>query len=152
MAELEYRPLDQALPDELIALMNSPAVRRHLMPFPGFDHQILNTWLEAKRTESLISGTYIRAVFRNNVLIGWCGIQPSQAGFEIAIILASGAWGCGRQVYRHLLQQAAELGHKSLLVYLPQTRRSYRFLNDIAEEREPVSIGETEFRCFSITV
>lgn len=98
------------------------------MPHPYFDETLLKQWLSEKFKEDSKLGCRVRAVLVDGQLAGWCGIQESEEGYELAVVVAPKFIGLGLKVYAELMQWARSLGHEQVIIYLLHTRRLYRFL------------------------
>jgi len=75
-----------------------------------------------------LEGCRIRAVFINGDLVGWCGIQQDNNGFELAIVISQKFWGFGIPIFKTLMLWAKELGHKEVLFHLLDSRPEYKAL------------------------
>jgi len=73
-------------------------------------------------------GRRVRVVFIDGTLAGWCGIQPDDCGFEIAIVLCKEFWGFGISIFNSLMAWAKGFGHKEILFHLLDTRPKYKAL------------------------
>ncbi len=132
MPNIEFQCLDAFEPKEFLAFLNSAKVRRHLVQHHQFDEAAAAQWLAAKLSIDEMPGCRLRAVCVDGELAGWCGIQPDDAGYELAVVLDERYWGIGLEVYRSMMAWAAELGHKFVNVHLLATRPEYRFLRKMA--------------------
>lgn len=125
---IDYIALDAAPIGEWLLLLNNEKVRKHLMPHPHFDETLLKQWLSEKLKEDSKHGCRVRAVMVNGQLAGWCGIQESAEGYELAVVVAPKFIGLGLKVYAELMTWALNLGHEQVIIYFLHTRRLYRFL------------------------
>ena len=114
--------------DQWLMVLNDDNVRKHLMPHPYFDETLLKQWLSEKLKEDSKHGCRVRAVMVNGQLAGWCGIQESAEGYELAVVVAPKFIGLGLKVYAELMTWALNLGHEQVIIYFLHTRRLYRFL------------------------
>ena len=83
-----------------MAVLNEMFLRTHLGDHPYFDLASLQLWMEDKIKLDAIEGCCVRAVYIGGVLAGWCGIQPDDKGFEIAIVISQRFWGFGIPVFK----------------------------------------------------
>jgi len=81
-----------------------------------------------------------------NWLAGWCGIQPDNNGFELAIVISQRFWGCGLSIFSTLMCWAKELKHKEVLFHLLDSRREYKMLSKMANK---VHSTQLLGRCFT---
>ena len=130
----------------LLALMNHETLRAHLVDHPLFTPETLEIWVSDKTEVSAADGCRVRGILIDDKLAGWCGIQPDDDGFELAIVISSSYWGSGLKVFRDMIGWARELGHKEVLFHLLETRRKYRALEKMAKE---VKESERMARWFS---
>jgi hypothetical protein len=132
MSNIEYLSFDDVVPNELMAIVNEDALRAHLIDHPYFDINSIHTWIEDKIEADALPGCRVRVVSVNGAIAGWCGIQPDDNGFEIAIVLSQRFWGSGITIFKTLMNWAGELGHKEVLFHLLDSRREYRVLAKMA--------------------
>lgn len=125
---IDYAALSLTPIQEWLLLLNNEKVRKHLMPHPYFDETLLKQWLSEKIIEDGKPGCRVRAVMVGEQLAGWCGIQESEGGYELAVVVAPKFNGLGLRVYAELMTWAQNLGHKQVIIYFLHTRRLYRFL------------------------
>lgn len=126
--DIVYMPMMNPSPDQWLNIVNDEKVRKHLMPHPKFDEVLLEQWLSEKLMEDRKPGCRVRAVMVGEQLAGWCGIQESEGGYELAVVVAPKFNGLGLRVYADLMTWAQELGHQRVIIYFLHTRRIYRFL------------------------
>ena len=146
MNEIEFLCLNQVNPEEFMVVVNEDALRTHLIDHPYFDATSIQAWMEDKIKTDSIQGCRIRAEFIDGALAGWCGIQPDDNGFELAIVISQKFWGFGISIFKILMRWAKELGHKEILFHLLESRPEYRALNKIATK---VHKTELAGRCFT---
>lgn len=125
---IEYINLSQCNSDELISILNSEDVRKHLMPHDQFDQMLLTNWIKQKNACDALVGCRVRGILINQQLAGWCGIQNDELGYEIGIILAKHYWGYGKFVFKTMRTWAKEFGHNELIIHLHTSRPNYKFL------------------------
>ncbi|SET67765.1 hypothetical protein SAMN05216326_1606 [Nitrosomonas marina] len=93
MSEIEFLPLSEVNPEDLMVLLNEDSLRTHLIDHPYFDSTSIQAWMEDKIKTNAIQGCRIRIVLLDGELAGWCGIQPDNNGFELAIVISQKFWG-----------------------------------------------------------
>ncbi|TXH75734.1 GNAT family N-acetyltransferase [Thiobacillus sp.] len=128
MNEIDFIKLDQVDRKALTDLLNNERIRRHLADHPAFDPTSLEKWLLNKIETDAIPGSRLRAVYIGDRFAGWCGIQPLDGQPEVALVLDDAYWGRGREIFRELMSWARELGHESVSLCFPLSRREYGFL------------------------
>ncbi|WP_428033217.1 GNAT family N-acetyltransferase [Amphritea sp.] len=146
MSEIEYSLFGNVNPEEMMGIVNEDSLRVHLIDHPYFDVISLQAWMEEKIRVDSTQGCRIRAVYIDGELAGWCGIQPDDNGFELAIVITKKFWGFGIPIFKTLMRWANELGHKEVLFHLLESRPVYKALNKIATK---VQKTEQLGRCFT---
>ncbi|MBD3662095.1 MAG: N-acetyltransferase [Arenibacter algicola] len=146
MSEVAYFSFDRVDPDDFMEILNEDSLRTHLIDHPYFDNTSLEAWMEEKIKVDSMPGCRIRAVYIDGVLAGWCGIQPDDNGFELAVVLAQKFWGAGLSIFKSLMAWANEMGHEEVLFHLLDSRPEYRALSKIASK---VHKTEQLGRCFT---
>ncbi len=146
MSEIEYSLFGNVNPEEMMGIVNEDSLRVHLIDHPYFDVISLQAWMEEKIRIDSTQGCRIRAVYVDGELAGWCGIQPDDNGFELAIVITKKFWGFGIPIFKTLMRWANELGHKEVLFHLLESRPVYKALNKIATK---VQKTEQLGRCFT---
>jgi hypothetical protein len=146
MSEIEVLRFNQVNPNEFMGIVNQDSLRTHLIDHPYFDETSLQTWMEEKVDTDAMHGCRIRAVYIGGVLAGWCGIQPDDNGFELAIVISQKFWGFGIPIFKRIMCWAKELGHKEILFHLLESRPEYKALNKMSTK-----VHKTELlgRCFT---
>ena len=141
--KLEKKRLTEIDKLSITELLNNPLVKRHM---PLSSHHVgdkeYNEFIRAK--EAIWSTHHFGpwAYLINGTFIGWAGIQPDDADFELALVLHPDYWGYGRQIYNELIKFAfEELNLPSLVVYFPPTRTRIKALIRAGFKKD----GETEF-------
>jgi len=129
-----------------MAIVNEDSLRAHLVDHPYFDAISLQEWMGDKIKMDAVEGCRIRAVYIGEVLAGWCGIQPDDNGFELAVVISQKYWGSGIPIFKELMRWANELGHKEIIFHLLETRPEYKALNRMATK---VHKTEQLGRCFT---
>lgn len=146
MSEIEYVKFEQVNPKDFLPVLNEPTLRTHLIAHAPFDTASVREWMDAKRQSGSLPGCRVRAAVIDDVLAGWCGIQPDDDGFEMAIVIAQEFWGFGISIFKTLMRWADELGHEEIVFHLLETRPEYRFLKGKA-----LSVQKTELLGRSFT-
>lgn len=152
MSELEFLSFNQINPEDLMIVVNEDSLRTHLIDHPYFDATSIQAWIEDKIRTDLIQGCRIRAVFIGGTLAGWCGIQPDDNGFELAIVISQRFWGCGISIFKTLMCWAEELGHKETLFHLLESRPRYKALSKIARKVDKTELADRSFTTYYISV
>lgn len=146
MSEIEFLCFNQVNPEDFLGVVNEDSLRTHLIDHPYFDVASLQAWIEDKIKVDAVQGCRIRAVYIGGVLAGWCGIQPDDNGFELAIVISQKFWGFGIPIFKVLMCWANEMGHKEILFHLLESRPEYKALNRISTK---VHKTEQLGRCFT---
>jgi len=132
MTSVDYVTFDQIDPEDFLPLLNSPKIRKHLIPHDLFTPDSLKVWMTDKITVDAIAGCKVRGIVCDGKLAGWCGIQLEQERYEMAIIITDQYWGLGKGVFQEMMGWAKSFGHDSVFIHLLHTRPEYRFLKKIA--------------------
>lgn len=146
MNEIEFLCFDQVNSEDFMVIVNEDSLRTHLIDHPYFDATSLQAWMEHKISMDAMQGCRIRAVCIDGALAGWCGIQPDDNGFELAIVISQKFWGFGIPIFKTLMCWARELGHKEILFHLLESRPEYKALNKMSTK---VYKTEIAGRCFT---
>ena len=142
MSEIEFLCFNQVNPEDFLGVVNEDSLRTHLIDHPYFDVASLQAWIEDKIKVDAVQGCRIRAVYIGGVLAGWCGIQPDDNGFELAIVISQKFWGFGIPIFKVLMCWANEIGHKEILFHLLESRPEYKALNRISTKvHKPEQLG-----------
>lgn len=152
MSNIEFLHFEQVDPDALLAVVNQDSLRTHLIDHPYFDRVSLKAWMESKIELDSHDGCRVRAVSVDGVLAGWCGIQPDESGFELAIVISQGFWGAGISIFRSMMVWAGEMGHKEVVFHLLETRPKYRSLAKMASKVERSEQLGRSFTTYTIPV
>lgn len=139
MSEIEFLPLSEVNPEDLMVLLNEDSLRTHLIDHPYFDSTSIQAWMEDKIKTNAIQGCRIRIVLLDGELAGWCGIQPDNNGFELAIVISQKFWGYGIQIFKTLMCWAKELGHTKILLLGANGRTGRGILNLALEAGDDVT-------------
>ncbi|MES9826508.1 MAG: hypothetical protein ABW127_18965 [Candidatus Thiodiazotropha endolucinida] len=146
MSQIEYLCFNQVNPQDFMAILNEDSLRTHLVDHPYFDTTSLQAWIVDKTNIDALHGCRIRAVYIDGALAGWCGIQPDDNGFELAIVISQKFWGFGIPIFKTIMCWAKELGHKEILFHLLETRPEYKALIKMSTK---VYKTELAGRCFT---
>lgn len=125
---ITYTKFSDIDPDEFILVLNKDNVRNHLISHPLFDSESVSKWVNEKIECNSMEGCRVRAVYSNDRLAGWCGIQKDAEHYEIAIVISKSFWGIGFSIFNELMQWAKEFGHREVVIHLLETRPIYNFL------------------------
>lgn len=128
MSTIKYVKFDDVDSEELIPILNEESIRSHLISHALFDSQSVREWVSEKINCNSIPGCRIRAVYLDSELVGWCGIQKDDAGYEIAIVISRSSWGIGTSIFEKLIDWSKELGHQEVIIHLLESRPAYKFL------------------------
>ncbi|WP_133491711.1 N-acetyltransferase [Alcanivorax sp. 24] len=152
MRNIEFVGLDQVDPEALLALMNEASLRTHLVDHDYFDSTGIRAWVKEKEALDALPGCRVRGIHVDGRLAGWCGIQPDEAGFELAIVLSRAFWGIGLSVFRSLMSWASEFGHEQVLFHLLGSRPQYRALEKMADKVHNSELLGRRFTTYHLTV
>ncbi|MGH1487380.1 MAG: GNAT family N-acetyltransferase [Cellvibrionaceae bacterium] len=152
MYNIEYLNFNQVDPKDLMAIVNEDSLRTHLVNHPHFDVASIQAWIEDKIETDAMQGCRVRVVSIEGALAGWCGIQPDDDGFEIAIVISQRFWGSGIPIFKTLMLWASEFGHKELLFHLLDTRREYKALAKMATKVHRTQLLGRNFTTYHLSV
>lgn len=152
MSEIEYRVFNRVKPEELLAIVNEDSLRTHLINHPYFDANSLKAWMADKIEIDSTIGCRVRAVYIGGELAGWCGIQPDDNGFEIAIVISQRFWGFGITIFKTLMSWASDLGHREILFHLLESRREYKALNKMSTKVQKSYLAGRNFTTYHLAV
>ncbi len=139
-------------PERLLEVMNEDSLRVHLVDHAYFSPVSIKDWMKEKSQIDALPGCRVRTIYIDGKLAGWCGIQPDNNGYEIAIVISNKFWGNGILVFRTLLGWAKEFGHKEVLFHLLETRPEYKSLNRIAARIEKTELLGRIFTTYHISL
>jgi len=139
MSDFDFIDFNRVNPEGFISILNDDLLRKHLIDHAYFDMTTIREWMKKKAQINSMPGCRIRAVLIEGDLKGWCGIQPDDSGFEIAIVITKDAWGSGLSIFKEMMCWAKTLGHKEIIFHLLDTRPNYKFI-----ERKAVRVKKTE--------
>lgn len=152
MNEIEFLSFSQVNPEDLMAVVNEDSLRTHLIDHLCFDARSIQEWMEDKIKTDAIEGCRIRAVLIGGVLAGWCGIQPDDDGFELAIVISQKFWGFGIPIFKTLMCWADEIGHKEILFHLLESRPEYKALEKMSTKVHKTELAGRYFTTYHIPV
>lgn len=152
MSKIEFLSFNQVNPDDFLPIVNEQALRKHLIDHPVFDSVSIREWIREKSQSESIPGCRVRAILIDGTLAGWCGIQPDDNGFEIAIVIAREFWGVGISIFNELMCWAKALGHKEIVFHLLETRPEYKFLKRKATKVQKTKLLGRSFTTYFISV
>ena len=152
MCNIEYLSFKQVDPKDLMTVLNEDSLRAHLINHPLFNATSIQAWIDEKIETDAMQGCRVRVVSINGELAGWCGIQPDDFGFEIAIVISQRFWGTGIPIFRALMIWASELGHKEVLFHLLDTRREYKALAKMATKVHRTQLLGRNFNTYHLSV
>jgi len=152
MGNIEYLSFTEIDPVDLLEVLNDDALRVHLIDHPQFNPKNILTWVEEKKRIDALQGCQVRVVIIDKVVAGWCGIQPDDDGFEIALVISKRFWGCGIPIFKTLMLWAEELGHKEVLFHLLDTRREYKALTKMATKVHHSQLLGRDFTTYHLAV
>lgn len=152
MAKIEFVNFNQVELADLLPVVNQSALRTHLVDHDYFDLASIKQWMIAKAQTDSIAGCRVRVVNIDGVVAGWCGVQPHDSGFEIAIVISKEYWGFGISIFNSMMGWAKELGHKEVVFHLLETRPEYKALKRIAIKVQKTKLLDRSFTTYSISV
>lgn len=152
MKRIEYVRLDKVEPAGLVTLLNKKRIREHLVEHQQFTVGTVARWIETKINESSGRCCKVRAVFVDDRLSGWCGIQPDGTGYELAIVIDESHWGLGPRIFRDVMGWASELGHEVISIHLLHTRPEYKFLHKMAKNVYSTELLGNRFTTYELAV
>ncbi|GLW90448.1 GNAT family protein [Actinokineospora globicatena] len=122
---IEFVRLPGIDPADLIALLDDPAVRKHLPLASGrFDEAACAGFVAAKEEIWAEHGYGPWAFVADGEFVGWGGPQPEGDDVDIALVLHKRAWGLGRAIYDEVVRRVfADPAPDSVTVLLPPSRR-----------------------------
>ena len=152
MDSIQFQPLNTIAPQKLLPILNKTSTRKHLIKHDVFDESLVRQWINAKMAEDAKAGCLVRAILKDETLIGWCGIQQSELGHEIAIVLDDSCWGVGKTVFKQLMIWCHDFQHHTVYIHLLHTRPSYRFLEMLAQRTFETNMMGDKFTTYELNV
>lgn len=152
MSDIKFFNFNEVNPDDFLPVVNEQTLRKHLIDHPLFNPASVREWMRDKSHLESIPGCRVRAVFIGGTLAGWCGIQPDENGFEIAIVISQKFWGFGISIFKELMCWAKELGHKEVVFHLLETRSDNKYLKRKAAKTQKTKLLGRNFTTYFISV
>ncbi|MDP0498092.1 MAG: N-acetyltransferase [Verrucomicrobiota bacterium JB024] len=152
MSHPEFVDLADIDAEDLLALLNEAFLRKHLVDHARFDKDSVREWVKEKRRLNALPGCRVRAIRVDGRLAGWCGIQPDDQRFELAIVLSRRAWGLGIAVFKVLMGWAREFGHEEVVFHLLDSRPEYRSLARMAHKVHGSELSGRRFTTYRLAV
>lgn len=150
--KIKYVKFNDIDSEELIPVLNEESIRSHLTSHALFDTKSVNDWAKEKIECDSMPGCRIRAVYLDTNLVGWCGIQKDNAGYEIAIVISKPAWGIGASIFEKLISWSKELGHQEVVIHLLESRPIYKFLKRKSTKTHSTKMYGRNFTTYHISV
>lgn len=132
MKDIEYTSLQDLDQSELLSVLNTEKIRKHLVAHNQFSEESLAIWVADKMTVNSTKGCKVRGIRLNGRVAGWCGIQFENESYELAIVLNEEFWGIGTSVFKDMMVWASEFRHSHVVLHLLSTRSEYKFLRKMA--------------------
>jgi hypothetical protein len=152
MNNLNYVRLDEINPNNFIVLLNKQKIREHLIEHELFIIDTVELWIKNKIKVDSIHGCKVRAIIYNNHLAGWCGIQPENEKYEIAIVIDDKFWGIGKTVFQEIMRWAKAFDHDELFIHFHHTRPEYKFLRKISKKVYQSELLGSKFTTYQLDV
>ncbi|MEI8593180.1 GNAT family N-acetyltransferase [Photobacterium sp. Hal280] len=152
MRNLQYVSLDEIESDKFIPILNKASTRKHLISHDKFDAELAEKWVSDKLDIDDLEGCIVRAITLDDELVGWCGIQLSELGYEIAIVVDDRSWGIGKMVFRSLISWAHDFGHEVVYIHLLHTRPEYVFLRKLSQSVFQTEMIGNKFTTYELNV
>ena len=152
MNEIDYLDFDEIDPEDFLGIVNDDVLRTHLISHAYFDSASISEWMKEKINIDSLPGCRIKAVYIGGSLAGWCGIQPDESGFELAIVISKKFWGYGIKIFKSLMAWASELGHEEVLFHLLESRPEYKALRKMANKVQKTERFGRVFTTYFISV
>ena len=152
MNRIEYVKFSDVTPEDFIPILNEDSIRGHLIEHGLFDKKTVTEWVVGKIESGSTQGCRIRAVYSDSILVGWCGIQEDDSGYELAIVTSKAVWGIGIQIFRDLMLWAKDLGHEEVVIHLLESRPVYKVLEKIAVKTHTTEMLGRKFVTYHIAV
>ncbi len=122
--DVTIKSLSEIPKESIIELMNHPKVRSHMPLLKGiFDEASYRSFIQAKQKIWDEHGYGPSAFTLNDDFMGWGGLQPFNDDVEIALVLHPKYWGCGKYLYKKIIDFAfGELKLSSVIILFPSSR------------------------------
>lgn len=151
MNNISYLSFREVEPEDLIGVLNEDSLRVHLIDHPYFNANSIREWIEDKLDTDAKPGCRVRVVTVDGAIAGWCGIQPDDEGFELAIVISQAHWGVGLSIFKTLMSWASELGHEEVLFHLLDSRREYKALTKMATKVKQTELLGRQFTTYYLS-
>jgi len=149
-----FRRLSEVDSRDIIALMNDPAVRRHMPLARGrFGPTECEEFVAAKEHMWETDGYGPWAFVLDGEFIGWGGLQPEGDDADVGIVLHREHWGAGRVLCEKIVDYAfAQLGLDSVIALLPPSRTRVGGMRRLGftEDGDTV-LGDERFNRYRLT-
>lgn len=152
MSDIEFRSFKRVDPETFLSIVNEASLRKHLIEHKPFTANSIREWVNQKLEIDALEGCCVRAIYIGGVLAGWCGIQPDDRGFELAIVLSQRYWGKGISVFKTLMRWAGELGHAEIVFHLLDSRPEYKALSRLASKVQKTQWSGRYFTTYYVPV
>ncbi|MGF6592034.1 GNAT family N-acetyltransferase [Pseudomonas sp. 2835] len=122
--DLQFKRLGEISSTDIIDLNNNPRVLRH-MPLgrPDFDETKCAAWVAEKESQWLVNGYGPWAFLVDQKFAGWGGLQLTEGDADLALVLHTHYWGCGKAIFAEIVRRAfQEMGLESVTVLLAPSR------------------------------
>ena len=152
--DMDFVSLADVAEDDIVALMNTPAVGRHLPLLTcEFSTEDCRAFLAAKQALWDTHGYGPWAFVIGGRFAGWGGLQPEQGDADFALVLHPDFWGWGRRVLDRVLTRAfGEMGLQDITILLPPGRENAKAVLRLGfQETAPRDVGGKTFRRFRLT-
>lgn len=154
MNDIEFVHLETIKEDDIIDLMNNPAVRKYLpLMTSSFSHEMCQHFLKAKKALWNQHGFGPWAFIIEGNFAGWGGLQPENGDADFALILHPNYWGWGRKTFNHIVDQAFHhMQLDSITALLPPDRPNLKAITRLGFIEDGSStIDGTTFIKFRLT-
>ena len=126
MNKIIFTALEKVPKSDFIDLMNTPKVG-HLLPLLNthFSENDYLQFIEDKKQLWEKHGYGPYAFLIDDVFAGWGGLQYEDGDADFALILHPQFWGCGREIFTLIRDQAfSEMKMSSITALLPPARKN----------------------------
>ncbi|GAA6133912.1 hypothetical protein NBRC116188_07010 [Oceaniserpentilla sp. 4NH20-0058] len=122
--DIQFQQLDQVDPQDIIALMNNPLVRRQIpLTFDDFNLQDCQKFVHAKTQMWQEHGYGPWAFVVDSEFAAWGGLQPEFGMPDLALVLHPKYWGIGKTLTVQIIEKAfTEMNFDQVTVLFPPMR------------------------------
>lgn len=152
MPDIDFVDFKDVNPEDFLPVVNEKSLRTHLVDHDAFTSTSIKAWVNDKLEIDALDGCRVRAVYIDGALAGWCGIQPDDKGYELAIVISKKFWGYGISIFRTLMRWAKELGHKEIVFHLLDSRPEYKALNKMSTKVHKTELLGRHFTSYYVSV